>query len=84
MLDFIPMLKLATQNLFILNPLLFLHDFVFCLTLKTGKLYPSIISFSYNIGHILVDICEMWQKVLVRELAKSGYFRSASSESDNK
>ena len=33
---------------------------------------------------MLVDICEIWQKVLVRELAKSAYFRSASSESDNK
>ena len=33
---------------------------------------------------MLVDICEIWQKALVRELAKSAYFRSASSESDNK
>ena len=33
---------------------------------------------------MLVDICEIWQKVLVRELAKSAYFRSSSSESDNK
>ena len=32
----------------------------------------------------VADICEIWQKVLVRELAKSAYFRSASSESDNK
>ena len=39
---------------------------------------------SYNLGHMLVDICEIWQKVLVRELSKSAYFRSASSESDNK
>ena len=37
-----------------------------------------------NLGHWLVDICEIWQKVLVRELAKSAYFRSAFSESDNK
>ena len=28
-------------------------------------------------------VSEIWQKVLVRELAKSSYFRSASSESDN-
>ena len=33
---------------------------------------------------MLVDICEIWQKVLVRELAKSAYFRSASYESYNK
>ena len=39
---------------------------------------------NYNLGHILVDICEKWQKVLVCELAKSTYFRSASLESDNK
>ena len=39
---------------------------------------------NYNLGHMLVDICEIWQKALVRELAKSAYFRSASSESDNK
>ena len=39
---------------------------------------------NYNLGHWLVDICEIWQKVLVRELAKSAYFRSASSESENK
>ena len=38
----------------------------------------------YNLGHMLVGICEIWQKVLVRELAGSAYFRSASSESDNK
>ena len=38
----------------------------------------------YNLGQILVEICEIWQKVLVRELAKSAYFRSASSESDIK
>ena len=38
----------------------------------------------YNLGHMSVDICEIWQKVLVRELAKSAYFRSASSESENK
>ena len=38
----------------------------------------------YNLGHMLVDICEIWQKVLVREFAKSAYFRSAISESDNK
>ena len=37
-----------------------------------------------DLGHILVDFCEIWQKVLVRELAKSAYFRSASSESDYK
>ena len=37
-----------------------------------------------DLGHLLVDFCEIWQKVLVRELAKSAYFRSASSESDNK
>ena len=36
------------------------------------------------LGHMLVDFCEIWQKVLVRILAKSAYFRSASSESDNK
>ena len=39
---------------------------------------------NYNLGYWLVDICEIWQKVLVRELAKSAYLRSASSESDNK
>ena len=40
---------------------------------------------SYNLGHMLVEICEIWQNnVLVRELAKSAYFRCASSESDNK
>ena len=39
--------------------------------------YPIVI-YIYNLGHILVDICELWQKFLVRELAKSGYFRSAS------
>ena len=39
---------------------------------------------NYNLGHILVDICEIWQKVLVHGLVKSAYFRSASSESDNK
>ena len=39
---------------------------------------------TYNLGHLLVDICEIWQKQLVRELAKNSYFRSASSESDNK
>ena len=38
----------------------------------------------YNLGHWLVDICEIWQKVPFLELAKSAYFRSASSESDNK
>ena len=38
----------------------------------------------YKFGHMLVDICEIWQKVLVRGLAKSAYFRSASPESDNK
>ena len=37
-----------------------------------------------DVGHTLVDFCEIWQKVLVRELAKSAYFISASSESDNK
>ena len=37
-----------------------------------------------DLGHVLVVFCEIWQKVLVRELAKSAYFRSASSESDNK
>ena len=37
-----------------------------------------------DLGHILVDFCEIWQKVLVRALSKSAYFRSASSESDNK
>ena len=37
-----------------------------------------------DLGHMLVDFCEIWQKVLVRELAKSAYFRSACSESDNK
>ena len=37
-----------------------------------------------DVGHTLVDFCEIWQKVLVRELAKSAYFRSASLESDNK
>ena len=39
---------------------------------------------SYNLGHMLVDICEIWQKVLVRGLVKSSYFRSASPVSDNK
>ena len=43
-----------------------------------------LISFSYNLGHMLVDICEIWQNVLVRGLAESAYFRSASPESDNK
>ena len=33
---------------------------------------------------MLVDICEIWQKALVCELTKSAYFRSASTESDNK
>ena len=47
------------------------------------KLVPVIYLY-YNLGHMLVDICEIWQKALVRELAKSAYFRSASSESDNK
>ena len=28
---------------------------------------------SQNLGHMLVDICEIWQKVLVRELAKNSY-----------
>ena len=37
-----------------------------------------------DLGHMLVDFCEIWQKVLVRELSKSAYFRSASSDSDNK
>ena len=37
-----------------------------------------------DLGHMLVDFCDIWQKVLVRELAKSAYFRSASSESFNK
>ena len=37
-----------------------------------------------HLGHMLLDIWEIWQKVLVRELAKSAYFRFASSESDNK
>ena len=37
-----------------------------------------------DLGPMLVVFCEIWQKVLVRELAKSAYFRSASSESDNK
>ena len=41
-------------------------------------------SYSYNLGHMLVEICEIWRKVLVHELAKSAYFRAASSESDNK
>ena len=31
--------------------------------------------YTYNLGHILVLVCE---------LAKSAYFRSASAESDNK
>ena len=37
-----------------------------------------------DVGHMLVDFCEIWQEVLVRELAKSAYFISARSESDNK
>ena len=37
-----------------------------------------------DLGHMLVDFCEIWQKVVVRKLAKSAYFRSASSENDNK
>ena len=37
-----------------------------------------------DLGHMLVDFCEIWQKVLLREIAKSAYFRSARSESDNK
>ena len=37
-----------------------------------------------DLGHMLVDFCEIRQKVLLRELAKSAYFRSACSESDNK
>ena len=37
-----------------------------------------------DLGHMLVEFCEIWQKVFVRELAKSAYFRSDSSESDNK
>ena len=42
------------------------------------------VKISDNLGHMLVDFCEIWQNVPVRELAKSAYFRSASSESDNK
>ena len=26
-----------------------------------------------DLGHMLVDFCEIWQKVLVREIAKSAY-----------
>ena len=37
-----------------------------------------------DLGHMLVEFCEIWQKVFVRELAKSAYFSSDSSESDNK
>ena len=37
-----------------------------------------------DVGYMLVDFCEIWQKVLVRELAKSAYFISGSSEIDNK
>ena len=33
---------------------------------------------------MLEDFFEIWQEVLVREVAKNAYFRSASSESDNK
>ena len=40
--------------------------------------------YKIDLGHMLVDFCEIWKKVLVRELAKSAYFRSARSESDNK
>ena len=36
----------------------------------------------YNRGHLLVDILEIWQKVLFRELAKSSYFLFASSIND--
>ena len=53
-----------------------------------GLFYFIVILFffvsNYNLGHMLVDICEIWQKGLVCELAKSAYFRSTSSESDNK
>ena len=65
----------------------------FCLLIRGVCLLESffsqvlngfLISFSYNLGHMLVDICEIWQKVLVRGLAESAYFRSASPESDNK
>ena len=40
--------------------------------------------YKIDLGHMLVDFCEIWQKVLARELTKSAYFRSARSESDNK
>ena len=42
------------------------------------------VKISDNLGHMLVDFCEIWQDVPVRELAKNAYFRSASLESDNK
>ena len=41
------------------------------------------VKISDNLGHMLVEFGEIWQKALVRELAKNAYFRSASSESDN-
>ena len=37
-----------------------------------------------DLGHMLVEFCEIWQKVLVREHAKCAYFRFASLESDDK
>ena len=40
--------------------------------------------YKIDLGHMLVDFCEIWPKVFVRELAKNAYFRSARSECDNK
>ena len=51
---------------------------------KSRLLNEKCLKQLYNLGHMLVDICEIWQKVFVFELAKSAYFRSASSVSDNK
>ena len=53
-------------------------------TNKSLFLLDSMFMDIYNLGNLLVGICDIWQKVLFRELAKSPYFRYASSESDNK
>ena len=39
---------------------------------------PHMLETFYNLRQMLVDIFEIWQKVLVREIAKSAYFRSYS------
>ena len=40
----------------------------------TSILLRRYLTTTYNLGHLLVDICEIWQKVLFRELAKKCLF----------